>query len=518
MTKARDLSKLLSTSNGKIAGSNLDVSFENISDTGTEGTKVASGTTAQRGSTTGQWRFNTTTGFFEGRNNTGTFSTLEPTPTISSVDVTEVDSQAGGNQTFVITGSNFSSGGTIDFVGSSTEFSADTTTYNSDTQVTAIKTKASFLNAQEPYKIKFTSSSGVSGISGVGLINVDSSPTWTTSAGQVGGEIFEGETVNTTLVASDSDGDTISYTDTTGNLASNSLSLNSSSGVIGGTAPSVSSDTTISFTARATANLKTADRNFTIIIKNNPLQGVSEFSALNYEGTSNFLGTLNNNYDLREVTTASTIDNVAGTDWTGTKLIKLDDGGRGGDWGNIVNTIGGSGGWTLTMWGRCDASTSDVLANSINNPYARVVDFYSHKSEWLDFNQIQNPSNAYFGSVHHGGTSTNANAMTGTSSFDIKVWRFYAFRWTVSPLTGSSQNMRLTVSHGGNLYHTDGQAGSTSGTSSYAGFMTYAPQYATSHGYNTYAWEGWTGGWRAFNENLSDTQIAYLYNSGKGRF
>ena len=68
MTKARDLSKLLSTSNGKIAGTNLDVSFENISDTGTEGTKVASGTTAQRGSTTGQFRFNSTTGKFEGRN------------------------------------------------------------------------------------------------------------------------------------------------------------------------------------------------------------------------------------------------------------------------------------------------------------------------------------------------------------------------------------------------------------------------------------------------------------------
>jgi hypothetical protein len=41
MTKARDLSKLLSTANGKIAGANLDVSFENIADTGTEGTKVA---------------------------------------------------------------------------------------------------------------------------------------------------------------------------------------------------------------------------------------------------------------------------------------------------------------------------------------------------------------------------------------------------------------------------------------------------------------------------------------------
>ena len=68
MARNRDISKLLSTSNGKIAGTNLDVSFENITDTGTEGTRVATGTTAQRGSTQGQFRFNTTTGKFEGRN------------------------------------------------------------------------------------------------------------------------------------------------------------------------------------------------------------------------------------------------------------------------------------------------------------------------------------------------------------------------------------------------------------------------------------------------------------------
>ena len=40
MARNRDLSKLLSTSNGKIGGTNLDVSFENITDTGTAGTKV----------------------------------------------------------------------------------------------------------------------------------------------------------------------------------------------------------------------------------------------------------------------------------------------------------------------------------------------------------------------------------------------------------------------------------------------------------------------------------------------
>ena len=91
----------------KNKGLGNSVSFENINDTGTEGTKVASGTTAQRCATTGQWRYNTTTGYFEGRNAAGNFSTLEPTPTITGVDVTEVDSQAGGNQTIVVTGTNF---------------------------------------------------------------------------------------------------------------------------------------------------------------------------------------------------------------------------------------------------------------------------------------------------------------------------------------------------------------------------------------------------------------------------
>ena len=94
-TKARKIADIIGNiSNDKLQSADLDVSFENISDTGTEGTKVASGTTAQRGTTTGQWRFNTTTGYFEGRNASGSFSTLEPTPTVSSVDDGEVDSSS----------------------------------------------------------------------------------------------------------------------------------------------------------------------------------------------------------------------------------------------------------------------------------------------------------------------------------------------------------------------------------------------------------------------------------------
>ena len=196
MTKARDIA---------------DFKFENITDTGTEGTKVATGTTAQRGSTQGQWRFNTTTGFFEGRN-ANAFSTLEPTPTIASVDVTEVDSQSGGDQTIVVTGTNFTAGGTITFVGNSgADFNASTTTYNSATQVTAVAPKASFLNAQEPYKVKFTSASGVQGISANGLINVDTSPAWQTASGTLAtiGDTATG--THATVSATDTDGDTVSY-------------------------------------------------------------------------------------------------------------------------------------------------------------------------------------------------------------------------------------------------------------------------------------------------------------------
>ena len=266
MTKARDLSKLLSTSNGKIAGSNLDVSFENISDTGTEGTKVASGTTAQRGSTTGQWRFNTTTGYFEGRNNAGDFSTLEPTPTVTGVDVTEVDSQAGGNQTIVVTGTNFSSGGTISFVGSSAQFNASTTTYNSATQVTAVAPKASFLNAQEPYKVKFTSSSGVAGSSATGLINVDSAPTFGVASGSLGTLPNGNRSASglTTVTATDAEGDAITFAKTAGTLPTG-ITLNSN-GTWSGTANSESSNTTYNFTITATANSKTTSRAYSITV------------------------------------------------------------------------------------------------------------------------------------------------------------------------------------------------------------------------------------------------------------
>ena len=240
----------------------------NLNDTGTEGSKVAVGTTAQRGSTTGQFRFNSTTGKFEGKD-AGSFTVLEPSPVVSSIDVTEVDSGAGGNQTFVITGGNFSTGDIASFVGDdSTEVTAATTTINSATQITAVITKVSFVNAKEPYDVKITKSSGTTGTL-TNQINVDSAPTWTTVAGSLGSVSESATGDHFTLVAADAEGDTVAYTETGGtNITGAGLALNSSTGVISGDPTDVDDDTTVSFSGRATAGGKTADRSFSFLVVN----------------------------------------------------------------------------------------------------------------------------------------------------------------------------------------------------------------------------------------------------------
>ena len=211
----------------KIPGKGTQNLFNNISDAGTEGTKVATGTTAQRGTTQGQLRFNTTTGLAEYYTGTA-MKIVDTPPTVSSIDISEVDSQAGGNQTVVITGTNFASGATASFVGSSASFNASTTTVDSSTQITAVAPKASFLNAQEPYTVKVENASGLSGEKS-GLINIDSAPTWSTAAGNIGAGTVEGLAASVSTSATDPDGDTVAYTVQSGSLPGG-LSLNSSSG------------------------------------------------------------------------------------------------------------------------------------------------------------------------------------------------------------------------------------------------------------------------------------------------
>ena len=266
MTKARDLSKLLSTANGKIAGANLDVSFENISDTGTTGTKVASGTTNQRGSTAGQIRFNSETGLAEYY--TGTeFKVIDSPPTVTVVSPLEVESDIGGNITFTITGSNFQSGAVTKFIGNDgTEITASTTTVTNSTTISAVIARSSFVNAKEPYDVKVINGSGLSGVLD-NQISVDVSPVWSTASGTLATISDEATGTHATVSATDADGDTVSYSETGGTvLTTAGLTLNSSTGAISGNPTDVGSSTTYSFNIRASAGGINVDRAFNIVV------------------------------------------------------------------------------------------------------------------------------------------------------------------------------------------------------------------------------------------------------------
>ena len=480
----------------KTKGLGTSVTFENITDTGTEGTKVATGTTAQRGSTTGQWRYNTTTGFFEGRNTSGTFSTLEPTPVVTSVDDDEVDSGAGGNQTIVITGQNFKTGDVVAFVGNAgTDFNATTTTIDSSTQITAVAPKASFLNAQEPYKVKVTSTSGLAGVSASGLINVDNAPTWTTNAGSLGSVAEDATGNHFTVAATDSEGDTIAYSVQSGSLAG--LSLDSSTGVISGDPDNVSGDTTNSFTLRATANSKTADRAFSYITLNNPLLGLtSRFNSDNYAASS-----FTSQGGLTEITNTSTIASVTGnSNYVHTRLYQTADGANAASWNSIVSTLPSSGGITITWW---------MKSTHRNNSTAmRIYDWYNVMSEYNNFN-----TSGYQVDWSYS-TGINMRTMTGNSSWTTDDWHFYAARYETG-ITSGTQQFKFTTDNSGTLYtHTKNASSTTGSSTGHAGFHGYSPN--DSGGVNSYNWEGYSGGWKIYDGYLSDTQIEYIYNSGNG--
>ena len=404
MTKARTIA-------------NLGTGFTNISDTGTEGTKVASGTTAQRGSTTGQIRFNSTLGLAEYYNGTE-FKVIDISPTVSSVDVTEVASDAGGNQTFIITGTGFNSGAIASFIGTSASFNANTTTVNSSTQITAVAPKASFLNAQEPYDIKVLNVSSLFGIL-ENQINVDSSPAFNTASGSLG-TIDHTQLPSsyslTALSATDPDGDTVAYSKASGSLPSG-LVLNSSTGAFSGNVNAVANTTTFNFDGRATANSKNTDRSFSI----------QQEGLLNQHGTQ-FAYSFNNSIVNQGSNTAVTATSTGSFNSNATGQTKFNA--KSGHFPNS-NTTGsafvipahadlqfGTGYFTIEFWlylvndGNNVITSARIFQMGANdaNGMALIYDFGSEFTFANSHTNIltDNPSN-WFNAWHHFAVSGRAS-------------------------------------------------------------------------------------------------------------
>lgn len=94
----------------------------------------------------------------------------------------------------------------------------------------------------------------------------NASPVWVTSAGSLGGYLNNTAISTPALSATDSS-DTVTYALASGSSLPAGLTLNSATGVISGTLPVVSVDTTYTFTINATDSINNVPREFSILNK-----------------------------------------------------------------------------------------------------------------------------------------------------------------------------------------------------------------------------------------------------------
>ena len=185
----------------------------------------------------------------------GSVTIGETKPTISSISPTVIENT---QTSITITGTNFVNGANVEAVATNGAIvQADTVTFNSATSISAAFTIATdgtyFLRIENPDGNAVRSSSA--------LLTVSDAPAWTTSAGSLGSNAA-GSSISYTVAATGA----TAFSKVSGTFPGG-VTINNS-GVISGTeSSSITSDTTYSFTIRATdAEGQTADRAFSITI------------------------------------------------------------------------------------------------------------------------------------------------------------------------------------------------------------------------------------------------------------
>ena len=188
----------------------------------------------------------------------GSVTVGETKPTISSISPTVIEN----TQTAVtITGTNFISVPIVEAINSSGAITqADSVSFTNSTTIVANFTLA----VDGTYFLRIENNDGNAVRSSTALLTVSDAPAWTTSAGSLG-SFSGGSSIGTiTLTATNSTGMTLQSGSLPGGI---SLNTGSGSSTLTGTESGATSDTTYSFTIRATdAEGQTADRAFTISI------------------------------------------------------------------------------------------------------------------------------------------------------------------------------------------------------------------------------------------------------------
>ena len=233
MSKARDLANFVSGTNSAIGTTQID-------DDAVTNAKIANESITINGSAV---------------NLGGSVTVGETKPTISSISPTVIEN----TQTSVtIAGTNFVSVPTVEAIGSTGAIvRADEVSFTSSTSIVAKFT----LPIDGTYFVRVENNDGNAVRSSSALLTVSDAPAWTTSAGSLGSNAA-GSSVSYTVAATNA----TSFAVQSGSLPGG-VSLNTSTGAITGTESGATSETTYSFTIRATdAQSQTADRAFSITI------------------------------------------------------------------------------------------------------------------------------------------------------------------------------------------------------------------------------------------------------------
>ena len=186
----------------------------------------------------------------------GSVTVGETKPTISSISPTVIEN----TQTAVtITGTNFISVPIVEAINSSGVITqADSVSFTNSTTIVATFT----LTTDGTYFLRIENNDGNAVRSSTSLLTVSDAPAWVTSAGSLG-SFSGGDNIGTiTLTATDSTGMTLQSGSLPGGIT---LTSGAGSSTLTGTESGGTSDTTYSFTIRATdAEGQTADRAFSL--------------------------------------------------------------------------------------------------------------------------------------------------------------------------------------------------------------------------------------------------------------
>ena len=246
----------------------------------------------------GDFRYNSETSKIEYYSGSTWVNVGVSQPLINNITPTTFNGAAGVSITIV--GNNFVTGANVHFVSSAngSVTAAGSVTFNSATQLTAVTPALTV--AGEPYGIRVTNPDGGMTLLEAAL-DAGSAPAWSSAAGSlITGVLKEVAMPAIGVTATDPDGQAITYSETTdiltgtgsGKMGLTLIGTGSTAGIITGTAPSVSSDTTFNFTLRAsdTAGNNT-DRAFSIGVISAPpaiywFRGSSQGGSGTRAGTS----------------------------------------------------------------------------------------------------------------------------------------------------------------------------------------------------------------------------------------